>query len=250
MNAHRAVDSQPGAEELSRRGDAEDVTTVAIVEDNAGLRRSLVRLLNRAPKFRCVGAWADGETALADAARLRPKVVLMDINLEGMSGIECTAGLKRLCPEAQVIMVTVYEDTDSIFRALKAGACGYLLKRATSAEILEAIVEVRQGGAPMTSEIARRVVEAFRMPQPETGSNAELSSREREILNLLSQGFSNKEIAAQLDIAYQTVKVHLKHIYEKLHVRSRTEALICFMAGRGAPQPIASRPGENSPAPR
>lgn len=228
MSAHSATDLPPGTLDSSKRGETEE-TTVAIVEDNPGLRRSLTRLLNRANRFRCVGAWADGETALAEAGRIRPKVVLMDINLEGMSGIDCTAQLKLLCPEAQVIMVTVYEDTDSIFRALQAGACGYLLKRATAAEILEAIVEVRQGGAPMTSEIARRVVEAFRRPQPGAEARAELSSRECEILNLLSQGFSNKEIAAQLDIAYQTVKVHLKHIYEKLHVRSRTEAIVKYL---------------------
>jgi DNA-binding NarL/FixJ family response regulator len=208
---------------------------VAVVEDNAGLRRSLERLLCRAPGLRCVGTWADGETALAQVAALQPDVVLMDINLPGMSGIECTAALTRACPRSQVIMVTVYEDTENIFRALQAGACGYLLKRAPSAEILEAIAEVRQGGAPMTGEIARRVVEAFRMPAPPDAGTVVLSSREQELLALLSKGFSNKEIADKLGIAYQTVKVHLKHIYEKLHVRSRTEALLKFMGERGTP---------------
>ena len=207
-------------------------TPVAVVEDNPGLRRSLERLLQRAPGLRCVGAWADGETALAHLAEARPEIVLMDIHLPGMSGIECTTTLKRLYPRCQVIMVTVYEDTDSIFRALKAGACGYLLKRASSTEILEAIAEVRHGGAPMTSEIARRVVEAFQTPPSSQAEAATLSAREQEILGLLSQGFSNKEIAEKLEIAYTTVKVHLKHTYEKLHVRSRTEALIKFMGDR------------------
>jgi DNA-binding NarL/FixJ family response regulator len=211
-----------------------ETATVAVVEDNPGLRRSLERLLRCAPGLRCVGAWADGETALAQVAALQPDVVLMDINLPGMSGIECTAAIKRLCPRSQVIMVTVYEDTESIFRALKAGACGYLLKRAPSAEILEAIAEVRQGGAPMTGEIARRVVEAFQIPAPPDTATVVLSSREHELLALLSKGFSNKEIADKLNIAYQTVKVHLKHIYEKLHVRSRTEALLKFMGEPGA----------------
>jgi DNA-binding NarL/FixJ family response regulator len=212
----------------------DEVTTVGVVEDNAGLRRSLQRLLSRVPGLRCVGAWADGETALARLEELPPDVVLMDINLPGMSGIECTAAVKRLCPRSQVIMLTVYEDTDSIFRALKAGACGYLLKRAPAAEILEAIAEVRHGGAPMTSEIARRVVEAFQSPPPQPGDTVVLSAREQEILDLLAQGFSNKEIAAQADLAYLTVKVHLKHIYDKLHVRSRTEALLKFMRQPGA----------------
>ena len=153
------------------------------MEDNPGLRRTLSRLLNRAPGFCRAGAWGDGRTALAEVPKICPDVVLMDINLDGLSGIDCTAELKRVCPDTQVIMVTVYEDTDSIFRALKAGACGYLLKRATSAEILDAIVEVRHGGAPMTSEIARRVVEAFQAPATERAEQAELSNREREILD-------------------------------------------------------------------
>lgn len=220
-------------------------TTVAVVEDNAGLRRSLERLLRRAPGLRCVGAWADGESALAHVADLQPDVVLMDIHLPGMSGIECTAALKRACPRSQVIMVTVYEDTENIFRALQAGACGYLLKRAPSAEILGAIAEVRHGGAPMTGEIARRVVEAFQMPAPAHAATVGLSSREHELLVLLSQGFSNKEIADKLDIAYQTVKVHLKHIYEKLHVRSRTEAVLKFVGERETPVAGPAAPGRN-----
>jgi DNA-binding NarL/FixJ family response regulator len=229
---------------------AGETTTVAVVEDNPGLRRSLERLLRCAPNLRCVGAWADGETALAEVTALQPNVVLMDINLPGMSGIECTAALKLACPQSQVIMVTVYEDTENIFRALQAGACGYLLKRDPSAEILEAIAEVRHGGAPMTSEIARRVVEAFRTPAPAAAATVVLSGREQELLALLSKGSSNKEIADTLGIAYLTVKVHLKHIYEKLHVRSRTEALLKFMGDRGVSPAAPGALEASAPKPR
>ena len=210
------------------------VISVAVVEDNPGLRRSLQRLLAHAPGMKCVGAWESAELALVQLPALMPEVVLIDINLPGASGIEATARVKALSPNTQVVMVTVYEDTDSIFRALKAGACGYLLKRASSNEIIEAIRDVRTGGSPMTSEIARKVVRAFQGPPPEHAASAVLSAREREILEMLSQGFVNKEIADKLSISYQTVKVHMKHIYEKLHVRSRTEALIKFIADKGA----------------
>ena len=237
-----ATAAVPSASALSESSEMAKLIKVAVVEDNPGLRRSLERLLRRAPGLLCVGAWPDGESALAHVADLQPDVVLMDINLPAMSGIECTAALRRLCPQSQVIIVTVYEDTDTIFHALKAGACGYLLKRTSSAEILDAVREVRHGGAPMTSEIARRVVEAFQAPSPEDPDSSALSSREQELLKLLSQGFSNKEIADRLNIAYQTVKVHFKHIYEKLHVRSRTEALLKFMGDRGTPAPSPSHP--------
>jgi DNA-binding NarL/FixJ family response regulator len=209
---------------------------VAVVEDNPGLRRSLQRLLAHAPGLKCVGAWERAEAALDQITLLKPDVVLMDINLPGMSGIEATARVKADSPNTQIVMVTVYEDTDSIFRALKAGACGYLLKRASSQEIIEAIRDVQVGGSPMTSEIARKVVRAFQGPPPAHDSSAVLSTREREILEMLSRGYVNKEIADKLSISYQTVKVHMKHIYEKLHVRSRTEALIKFMADRGPAQ--------------
>ena len=220
-------------------------TRVGIVEDNAGLRRSLVRLVSHAAGMCCVGAWPEGTSALAQLPTLQPDVVLMDINMPGMSGIECTAQLKQLCPATQVIMVTVYEDAESVFHALQAGACGYMLKRASTAEILDAISEVRSGGAPMTSEIARKVVHAFQKPPAQPGTKIELSQREQEILQLLSQGFANKEIADRLNISYQTVKVHVKHIYEKLHVRSRSEALMKFVADQsfapGLPRPPIGR---------
>jgi DNA-binding NarL/FixJ family response regulator len=210
------------------------LTSVGIVEDNLGLRRSLERLLLQAPGMKCLGAWADAQSALKQLPALAPDVVLMDINLPGMNGIECTGKLRALLPNTQVVMVTVYEDTESIFKALKAGASGYLLKRASSNEILEAICDVRSGGSPMTSEIARKVVHAFREPPPDQASAAVLSAREREILELVTQGFANKEIADKLQISYNTVKVHNKNIYEKLHVRSRTEVVLKFMADKGA----------------
>lgn len=234
--------------DFPNRSAAGRVATVAIIEDNPGLRRSLVRIISRAPDLKLIGDWPDGESALTAIETLRPQIVLMDINLPGMSGIECTSALKRLSPDSQVIMVTVYEDTDSIFRALRVGACGYLLKRAYSAEILQAIAEVRQGGAPMTSEIARRLVEAFREPQPEPSSRSKLSPREKEILNLVALGFANKEIGGKLNISYLTVRVHLRRIYERLHVRSRTEALIKYLQDQGAPLPTGTTafPGKKS----
>jgi len=209
------------------------MTTVALVEDSAPLRRNLERMLRRARGVRCICACGSAEEALEQIPRHKPDVVLMDINLPGASGIECTARLKLQLPAMQVIMLTVYEDTASIFSALKAGACGYLLKRSSPGEILEALTTVQTGGAPMTSEIARKIVMTFQSPASGTAATATLSAREQEILELLSQGKVSKEIADQLAISYHTVRVHLKHIYEKLHVRSHAEALLKFMADKG-----------------
>ncbi len=213
-------------------------TDIAIVEDNAALGTSLRKIVESAPEFRCVGVWPSAEEALKKIDAFRPHVVLMDINLPGMSGIEATARVKQHLPEIQVIMVTVYRDHDKIFAALKAGASGYLLKRSTPAEVRDAIRDVRSGGAPMTAEIARRVVEAFHLP-PKTESaldEVKLSKRETEILELLCEGLANKEIADRLDISVETVRVHLKHIYEKLHVRSRTEAAMKFRDAKEEPR--------------
>ena len=222
----------------------EDVmTTVALVEDSAPMRRNLERMLRRAPGVRCVCACGTAEEGLEQIPRHKPDVILMDINLPGVSGIECTARLTQQLPATQVIMLTVYEDSASIFSALKAGACGYLLKRSSPAEILDAISTVRTGGAPMTSEIARKIVTAFQTPPPNHAETVTLSTREVEILELLSKGQVSKEIADQLSISYHTVRVHLKHIYEKLHVRSRSEALLKFMADKsGAPRNAATWP--------
>ena len=229
MTAH-AMEG-PGSA-LSARQD--DMTTIALVEDSAPMRRNLERMLRRAPGVRCVCACGSAEEALEQIPICKPDVVLMDINLPGASGIECTARLKLQLPAMQVIMLTVYEDTPSIFSALKAGACGYLLKRSSPAEILEALTAVQTGGAPMTSEIARKIVMTFQTPAPMSGDAANLSVREQEILKLLSKGMVSKEIADTLGISYHTVRVHTKHIYEKLHVRSRSEAVIKFTAEKGA----------------
>jgi DNA-binding NarL/FixJ family response regulator len=183
-------------------------------------------------KFRCVGVWVTAEDALKKINAFRPQVVLMDINLPGMSGIEATARVKQHLPEILIIMVTVYRDLDKIFAALKAGASGYLLKRSSPAEVRDAIATVLEGGAPMTAEIARRVVEAFHQPTRDPGDEVKLSPRETEILEHLCKGLANKEIADELGISTETVRVHLKHIYEKLHVRSRTEAAMKFRDSR------------------
>jgi DNA-binding NarL/FixJ family response regulator len=203
--------------------------TVAIVEDAAGIREDLVALLNGSPGCRCVGACASGEEALIQIPFWRPEVVLMDINLPRMSGIECVARLKARMPELLVLMLTVYEDGDSIFRALKAGASGYLVKRLASDKLLEAIQEVSAGGAPMTCHIARKVVQFFNQagPSPEVSEN--LSPRELEILDLLVAGCFFKEIADRLGISGETVRTHVNHVYRKLHVRSRTEAVVKYL---------------------
>ncbi len=216
---------------------------VAIVEDSAGVRENWARLINAAPGFRCVGLFGSGEAALKALPQLRPDVVLMDINLPGISGIECTARLKTLLPETQILMVTVHGDNERVFAALQAGASGYLLKRTRADELLEAISEVMRGGAPMTGEIARMVIASFRRPAPAADA-ARLTPREEEILVLLTQGYSNKEIADRLSVSFDTVRTHLRHVYEKLHVRSRTEAATKYLrtTGRIAAPGDASKP--------
>jgi DNA-binding NarL/FixJ family response regulator len=203
---------------------------IAIVEDSVKIRGTLAQLIAGAPGFTCVCTYDSGEEALRLMPRHAPDIVIMDIQLPDLSGIECTARLKRLLPKTQVMIFTVYEDNDQIFQALKAGASGYLLKRTTPKEILEALTEISHGGAPMSSEVARKVVQSFRQAEPVRSREVEqLSRREEEILGLLTQGYVAKEIGGKLSISYDTVRSHLKHIYEKLHVRSRTEAVIKYM---------------------
>ncbi len=207
----------------------ETIIDVVIVEDNSALANGLRKIIESASDFRCLGVWTSAEEALKKIDAFRPQVVLMDINLPGMSGIEATARIKHHLPELQVIMVTVYRDHDQIFAALKAGASGYLLKRSTPEEVRQAIRDVRSGGAPMSAEIARRVVEAFHQPvKASTTEDVKLSKRETEILEHLTKGLANKEIADRLDISVETVRVHLRRVYEKLHVHSRTEAAMKF----------------------
>jgi DNA-binding NarL/FixJ family response regulator len=201
------------------------IKKVAIVEDDRGLREQLAQILGSARDVRFVGACASGEDALDRIHLLQPDVVLMDIKLPGMSGIECVAHLKRALPSLQIIMLTVYEDSERIFRALKAGADGYLVKSSPPEVLLEAIDDVRHGGSPISSHIARKVVRHFHLvgPSPEQAEN--LSPREQEVLNLLSSGYIYKEISVQLGIGLETVRTYVKNICEKMHVRNRVEAV-------------------------
>ena len=208
------------------------MTTVAIVEDNSVIRQSLAKWLNETRGHKCVCVCSTAEEAIVQVPHAAPDVVLMDIQLPNLSGIACTSRLRQLLPNVHVIMFTVYRDYEKIFQALKAGACGYLLKRSSKPEILHAIAEVRSGGAPMSSEIARLVVESFRQTAASGGEAENLSRREEEILDQLCQGLSNKEIAEHLSLGVETIRTHLKRIYDKLHVRSRTEAALKYREGR------------------
>ena len=203
--------------------------SVSIVEDNDQLRGTLARVLNRADGFRCLSHYANAEDALKDLPRVHPDVVLMDINLPGMNGVQCVRQLKALLPEIQVMMLTVYEDTENIFNALTAGASGYMLKRTSSKELLEAIQDVQRGGSPMTMHIARKVVQSFQHTAATAQSTENLSEREQQVLDCLSRGLMYKEIAEKLGISYETVHTYIRRIYEKLQVRTRTEAVAKFL---------------------
>jgi RNA polymerase sigma factor (sigma-70 family) len=203
--------------------------TVSIVEDSDKLRETLTRVLNRADGFRCLSEYANAEDALKNLPQARPDVVLMDINLPGMNGVECVRQLKKIAPEIQVMMLTVYEDTENIFDALAAGASGYMLKRIAGRELLEAIQEVQRGGSPMTTHIARKVVQSFQRTAAAAAQTETLSEREQQVLDLLSRGLIYKEIAEKLGISYETVHTYIRRIYEKLQVRTRTEAVAKFL---------------------
>ncbi len=205
---------------------------VAIVENERPVREELVSLLKEAKGFECVGAYASGEEALREIPRHPPEVVLMDINLGKMSGIQCTYLLKQVLPDLQIMMLTVYDDRAQVFEALQMGAGGYLLKRTPAAEILNAIQDIHHGGAPMSSYIARQVVQSFSRKSAATSSGVSLSAREKEVLALVARGYINKEIGDMLGITEDTVHGYLKHIYEKLHVRSRTEAAMKYFGGQ------------------
>jgi DNA-binding NarL/FixJ family response regulator len=202
---------------------------VSIVEDNDKFRGTLARVLNRAEGFRCVSEYPSAEDALKALPQDRPDVVLMDINLPGMNGVECVRQVKQLLPQTQVMMLTVYEDTENIFNALAAGANGYMLKRTSSKELLEAIHDVQRGGSPMTMHIARKVVQSFQKTAATANPTENLSEREQQVLDLLSQGLMYKEIADKLAISYETVHTYIRRIYEKLQVRTRTEAVAKFL---------------------
>jgi DNA-binding NarL/FixJ family response regulator len=202
---------------------------VAIVEDDTRIREGLAVLLNGSDEFSCVGSYPNAEVALKQMPQQWPDVVLMDINLPNMSGIECVAGLKELRPALQIIMLTICADDEEIFDSLRKGASGYLIKKTPPAKILEAIVDVHCGGAPMSSAIARRVVQYMRQEPASPGKPENLSKREYEILGYLAKGYQYKEIADVLSISLLTVSTHIKNIYEKLHVHSRTEAVVKFL---------------------
>lgn len=198
---------------------------VSVVEDNARVRGGLVHLINLSEGFKCVSQHPTAEAALQDLPAAKPDVVLMDINLPGINGVECVRQLKSNLPQTQVVMLTVYEDTEMIFKALTAGATGYLLKQTPPNELLNAIRDVHRGGSPMTSHIARKIVASFQQaPAPSRGLE-NLTPREQEVLDHLAKGFLYKEIADALGISYDTVHAHIRRIYEKLQVRSRTEAV-------------------------
>ncbi len=206
-------------------------TRVSIVEDDDELRESLAILINGAPGYRCVSHYGEGEAACAGLVQEQPDVVIMDINLPRMSGIECVAKLRSAGLKCLFMMLTVHEDDEIIFQALQAGASGYLLKETAPSALLDAISELKKGGSPMSSSIARRVIKYFHR-EPSKGQQAtmeNLTKREREVLVLLTKGYLYKEIAAQLGISFDTVHTHIRNIYEKLHVRSRSEAIAAYL---------------------
>jgi len=202
---------------------------VAIIEDENWMRADLGRIISRSPGLRCVGAYATAEEALRDIALQCPDVVLLDINLPGMNGVECLRRLGSILPEVQCLMLTVFEESDKIFNSLLAGASGYLLKRTSTPELLRAIQQVYDGGAPMSSSIARKVVGFFNQRGRDNPDTAALSPREKEVLELLAKGAAYKEIADQLSLSIETVRMNVKHIYTKLHVHSRGEATAKYM---------------------
>jgi DNA-binding NarL/FixJ family response regulator len=205
---------------------------VGIVEDNQTLREGYETLLNRTPGFQCVCTAGTVAEALKKIPKAQPDVVMMDIQLPDSTGVECTARLKEQMPAVHIVIVTVYEDSERIFQALRAGACGYLLKRAEPEKVIAAIREAHEGGVPMTPEIARKVIGQFRQQATTAEQMDNLSDREREVLELVMHGMGNKTIADRLGVTVAAVKWHLQHIYEKLHVHSRTEAALKFKQGQ------------------
>jgi len=204
-------------------------TRVALVEDNEDLRTSMKRLLQRSAGLKIVADYADAESALADIARHKPDVVLMDVKLPKMDGVECVRLLKTLLPTVLIIMLTVHDDNDSLFNSILAGADGFLLKDIVPSRLVEAIEEVRQGGSPMTPQIARRIVQRFRKGGPEPAIVENLTPREREVLEQLALGNRYKEISDNLGISLDGIRFHVRGVYNKLHVHSRTEAVLKYL---------------------
>jgi len=205
------------------------VISVSIVDDEKMLCKSIATFLDGSAGFRCLSIYGSAEAALKHLPLDRPDVVLMDINMAGMDGIECAKQLKILAPQIQIMMLTVYEDTERIFKALAAGATGYLLKRLEPDELLQAVRDVHAGGSPMSNSIARKVVASFQQVDATGKKPNLLSSREQAVLDCLAQGLAYKQIGDQLGISINTIRSHLRHIYEKLHVQSRTEAVAKYL---------------------
>jgi DNA-binding NarL/FixJ family response regulator len=202
---------------------------ICIVEDNADMREGVAQVLNQAPGLRCTNTYASAEAAVRDLPAQKPDVALVDINLPGMNGIECVRNLKVKLPQLQVLMLTRYEQSDLIFDSIRAGASGYLLKRTPAVELIQAIEQVHAGGAPMTMQIARKVINYFQqIPRPSSEVET-LTPREKEALALLAKGYVYKKIASDLGISINTLRIHLRAVYDKLHVHSRTEATVKFL---------------------
>jgi len=207
--------------------------SVSIVEDQEATRATVVALIRRTPGLSCLAAYATGEAALTGVPTQMPDVLLVDIRLPRMSGIECVAQLKARAPKLQILMVTTYEERELIFDSLRAGASGYILKNALKSELAQAIEQVHAGGAPMSMPIARKLVGFFQNEAQPTSDTEILTAREQEVLSLLAKGFQYKEIADAACVSLETVRTHIKHIYDKLHVRSRTEATLKFLGRPG-----------------
>lgn len=215
---------------MTKLSPSDGLITVALVEDETAVRSSLRQILRTASDVRCVAEYPSAEDALSNWPELSPKVAILDINLPGMSGVECVRRLSERSPSTQFMILTVYDHNDAIFDSLAAGAHGYLVKPVRAAELLTAVRDVHSGGAPMTSNIARRVVQAFKRPVtgvPRSGMEM-LSEREAEVLDLLAQGYLYKEIGVKIGVSYHTIHSHVRHIYEKLHVRSRAQAVAIY----------------------
>jgi DNA-binding NarL/FixJ family response regulator len=213
---------------------------VCIVEDDAGLRESIAGFIADSPGFECLGAFPTGEEALKSIPAMKPSVVLMDINLPGMDGIECVRKLKVSMPGIQVMMLTVYESSDQIFEALAAGACGYLLKSTPPEKLLEALQDIQVGGSPMSSHIARKVVQAFQPAAQSKPLSEQLAPREQEVLHLLSKGRAYKQIASEMNLSMGTIRTYIRRIYEKLHVNCRTDAVVKYLGATGSKVGIRS----------
>lgn len=215
--------------------------TVCLVDDDAELRETIGGYIAGAKGFECLGSFPTGETALQAIPVLKPNVVLMDINLPGMSGIQCVKKLKEKTPKLLALMLTVYENSDRIFEALSAGASGYLLKSTPPERLLEAIEDLQKGGSPMSSNIARKVVQAFHPTSDAAPLIEQLSPREQQVLNWLAEGFSYKQIASEMNLSMGTIRTYIRSMYEKLHVNSRTEAVVKYLDAAGMGGRVSAR---------